>query len=185
MNPLTTLLLDPVLGHTAAATLGALLILGGVSKLREQEVFRDALANYELLPQSLIGLTARALPMGELLAGVLLLPVATRSIGAVLAVALLALVTAAIAINLARGRRQIDCGCGGASHTPLSGGLIARNAVLVLLAVAAALPMQAREVVWLDYVAIAFATHFLLGLYLSANQLLSNHPRLIELRTLP
>lgn len=185
MNPLTTLMLDPVLGHTAAATLGALLILGGVSKLREQEVFRDALANYELLPPSLIGFTARALPIGEVLAGALLLPVASRATGAVLALALLALVTAAIAINLARGRRQIDCGCGGASHTPLSGGLIARNAVLALLAVAAALPMQTREVVWLDFVAIAFATHFLLGLYVSANQLLSNHPRLIALRTLP
>lgn len=185
MNPLTTLLLDPVLGHTAAATLGALLILSGVSKLREQEVFRDALANYELLPQPLIGLTARALPVGEVLAGVLLLPVASRPMGAVLALALLALVTAAITINLARGRRQIDCGCGGTSHTPLSGGLIVRNAALALLAVAAVLPMQAREVVWLDFVAIGFATHFLLGLYVSANQLLSNHPRLIELRTLP
>jgi hypothetical protein len=128
---------------------------------------------------------ALLLPLLELVAGALLLPTAARNAGALLALALLALVTGAVVINLKRGRERIDCGCGGSEHVPLSRGLVARNAGLALLAVVALMPAQARATVWLDLVATAFATLFLLGLYLVVNQLLSNHPRLIDLRNAP
>lgn len=177
--------LDPVLGHAAAAALGAVLLLGAIPKLRDPALLREAIDNYRLLPAALLAPAALLLPLLEALAGALLLPAASRGAGAVLALGVLALVTAAVAINLGRGRSRIDCGCGGGEHLPLSRGLVARNAGLALLALAALAPAQPRATVWLDLAATAFATLFLLGLYLATNQLLSNHPRLTDLRNAP
>lgn len=178
--------LDPVFGHTAAACLGAVLLLGAADKLRERAVFRDAVEGYALLPLALVPAFALALALAEALAGALLLPAATRPLGAALAALLLALVSAAVAVNLARGRAGIDCGCGGASQRlPIGRGLLARNAVLLGLAAVAAWPVAARATVWLDLAAVGFATLFLLGLYLVANTLLGQHGRLLELRNAP
>jgi hypothetical protein len=177
--------LDPVLGHTAAASLGALLLLGAADKLRDAARFRAVVDDYALLPAALVPAFALALPLAEALAGVLLLPGATRGFGALLAAAVLLLATAAVAINLRRGRTAIDCGCGGAAHTPLSAGLLARNGVLLLAAAAAALPVAVRTTVWLDLAAVGCATLFGLGLYLVANTLLGQHGRLLALRNAP
>lgn len=177
--------LDPVLGHTAAACLGTLLLLGAADKLRERERFRAVVEDYALLPPALVPAFALALPLAEVLAGLLLLPAATRGLGAALAAAVLGLASAAVAINLRRGRTAIDCGCGGAAHTPLSAGLLVRNGVLLLAAAAAALPGTARATVWLDLAAVGFATLFGLGLYLVANTLLGQHGRLLDLRNAP
>lgn len=185
MSTLLPFVLDPVLGHASAAALGAVLLLGALPKLRDPALFREALDNYRLLPRVLLAPMALLLPLLELLAGALLLPAASRGAGALLALALLALVTGAVAINLRRGRERIDCGCGGSEHVPLSRGLVARNAGLAVLALVALAPAQPRATVWLDLVATAFATLFLLGLVLVTNQLLSNHPRLTALRNAP
>jgi hypothetical protein len=178
-------LLDPVLGHSAAASLGALLLLGAADKLRDAARFRAVVEDYALLPAVLVSAFALALPLAEGLAGALLLPSATRGLGALLAAAVLGLATLAVAINLRRGRTAIDCGCGGPAHTPLSAGLVARNGVLLLVAAAAALPVLPRPTVWLDLAAVGGATLFGLGLYLVANTLLGQHGRLLDLRNAP
>ena len=177
--------LDPVLVHVAAATLGAVLLLGGVTKLLDLPLLRAVMDDYRLLPKALLLPVSLLLPLSELAGGALLLPAATRGAGALLALALLCTVTAAVGINLARGRRHISCGCGGDDHVPLSHGIVLRNVALALLAVAALCPVQARDTVWLDPVATAFATLFLLGLYLTVNQLLAHHPRLLALKDAP
>jgi len=178
-------LLDPVLGHTAAASVGAVLLTGALGKLRDVALFKAALDNYRLLPDAWLGAAALGLPLLELAAGALLLPSASRPLGAALAVALLALVTAAVLLRLARGAGRMDCGCGGATEVPLSHGLALRNLVLMLLAGLAALPVQARPTVWLDAVAAVLATLFLLGLYQTVNLWLSHQPKLLELRNAP
>ena len=174
--------IDPAVAHAAAATVGALLLIGAVDKLRDGTAFRAAVENYRLLPNGATGLVARTLPLLEAAAGALLLPTATRSLGAALALALLALFTGAIVVNLLRGRDRIDCGCGGTLHTPLSWGLVLRNALLMLLTLAAAAPLAARATVWLDVIAAGFATLFLLGLYHLATTMLSHHAQLIDSR---
>ncbi|MCG3190072.1 MAG: hypothetical protein LKCHEGNO_02673 [Burkholderiaceae bacterium] len=186
MNGVGALLpaIDPVFAHSAAAVVGAVLLIGAAEKLREPETWRDALDNYRLLPSAAVGAFARTLPLLEIAAGVLLLPLATRQAGALLALALLAVFTAAIAINLARGRDRIDCGCGGA-HTPLGTGVVLRNVALMLLVVAAAAPLHGRATVWLDFVAAGFATLFLLGLYFLANSMLGRQTQLLDLRNYP
>ncbi|HEX6017431.1 MAG TPA: MauE/DoxX family redox-associated membrane protein [Burkholderiaceae bacterium] len=177
--------IDPVFAHSAAAVVGAVLLIGAVEKLREPESWRDALENYKLLPSAAVPAFARTLPLLEILAGVLLLPLATRQLGALVALALLAMFTAAIAINLLRGRDRIDCGCGGNAHTPLSTAVVLRTVVLMLLAVAAAAPLLGRATVWLDFVAAGLATLFLLGLYFLANSMLGRQAQLLDLRNSP
>lgn len=179
-------LVDPVIARALGAALSVVFLAGAWQKFREPLLFRAALENYRLLPERFIDLVARGLPLLEGAAGVLLLFAETRSIGGGLAALLLFVVTVAVAINLWRGNADIDCGCGwlGAEggEQPLSWGLVARNALLV-----AALPLaladgSQRTLVWIDYLTVACATLALLGLYLSANQLLANQPRLHAMR---
>lgn len=179
-------LVDPVIARALGAALSVVFLAGAWQKFREPLLFRAALENYRLLPERFIDLVARGLPLLEGAAGVLLLFAETRSIGGGLAALLLFVVTVAVAINLWRGNADIDCGCGwlGAEggEQPLSWGLVARNALLV-----AALPLaladgSQRTLVWIDYLTVACATLALLGLYLSANQLMANQPRLHAMR---
>ena len=179
-------LVDPVASHAVAAALGVLLLLAGWTKLRDLEAFRDVLANYGLLAPRWVAPVASGLALAECTAGVLLLPGATRAIGAALAAALWLVVTAAVVLALARGRGGIDCGCGGAQQeVPLSAGLVARNLVLLALAALAAAPIASREVVWLDFAALAAAVLFILGAFTLVNTLLAQHSRLHDLRNAP
>ena len=64
-----------------------------------------------------------------------LLHAPTRQPTAIASMTLLAIYTGAIASNLARGRREIDCGCFASSaRVPLSPWLIARNLILIAAA---------------------------------------------------
>lgn len=179
MNPLTAL--DPVLSHAAAATVALVLVLAALAKLKDLETFGHALAAYELLPERLLPAATRALPLLELAAGVLLLPLATRPLGAGLALVALGLATGAVVAALRAGRTRIACGCGGDEGLTPSRGLVVRNTVLLVLAAAAALPAAARPTGWLDAFAALAATLFAAGLYAAANQLLANQPRLRQL----
>ena len=100
------------------------------------------------------------------------MPVALASAG------LLGAYTTAISINLFRGRIHIDCGCGMASTAgrdqQLSWGLVARNIVLIVAALAATLPATERAIGMVDYVTLVAGLLAIVLLYGAANQLLSN-----------
>ncbi|KAB2838358.1 MAG: methylamine utilization protein MauE [Burkholderiales bacterium] len=171
--------LDPILAHIAAASLAIVLLVAAAQKLFDRETFALALEQYRLLPERLVPGFALALPLAEAVAALLLLPVTSRAGGAAAALALLGLVTLAVTINLLRGRAHIDCGCGGSDGGQhLSWALVARNAVLALIALLAAAPTVPRELVWLDAITVAAAAVGLFGLYAAVNQLLANAPRL-------
>lgn len=176
------LILDPVLVRALAAVLSVILLVGGWQKLRDPQVFAAAIDNYRLLPESLSPLLARALPLFEVAAGLLLLTPEHSELGGQLAIALLLLVTGAVAINLLRGHADFDCGCGGLSPQRLSWGLVLRNALLLLLAALAMQQEGGRALVWIDYLTVAGATLGLLGLYVAANQLLTTAPAAVSLR---
>jgi uncharacterized membrane protein YphA (DoxX/SURF4 family) len=171
------------LPHIFAALLAIVFLGGAWQKLRDMDGFAMAVEQYRLLPASWAPPAAWALLLAEACAGLLLLPLATRALGAVLALAVLAAVTLAVAVNLLRGRRAIDCGCGGPEGGQhLSWGLVLRN---LLLGLASALSLAAeapRELVWLDGLTVVAGTLALYGLYAAANQLMANRPRLLKLR---
>ena len=112
---------------------GLLLLLSALSKLRDVAEFERLLGAYEILPRSLLRAAAVVLPVLELaLAGSLLVrfePLIAARAGA----AMLVVFGLAIAINLARGRSQIDCGCHwGASEGGIARWMVVRNLLLAL-----------------------------------------------------
>jgi hypothetical protein len=175
--------LDPAVPRMLGAAVSIILLTGALDKLRDLDSFRAVLENYRLLPASLVALVASALPLLEATAGLALLTEAGRGFGALLAFLLLATVTAAVVINLLRGRHQIECGCGGSDgRQTLSWALVARNALLLAAALGGAAADTARDLLWLDYLSVAGGALALFGLYASANQLLANQPHLIKTR---
>jgi uncharacterized membrane protein YphA (DoxX/SURF4 family) len=171
---LTDFIFDPVVTRAFASMLAIILLVGGWQKLRDIEIFAAAMENYRLLPYSLIHPVSRVLPMVEIVAGVALLFPDSCVVGAALAAVILLVVTAAVAINLARGIRDIDCGCGGSSNQTISWALVARNLVLVLLTIPAAQQGAGRSLYLGDYFTLAAGVLALVGLYLCTNQLLNN-----------
>jgi hypothetical protein len=115
---------------------GLVFVLAAVQKLQHWRIFAGVLANYRLLPPLLVAPAAILLPPAEILVGLLLLSAQLRPLGALAAIALLVLFAMAMAINLRRGRSEIDCGCG---HSFLKQNLawllVGRNAGLAALLV--------------------------------------------------
>jgi len=174
--------LDPALQLALRGALAALLGAAAVHKMRNPAAFRAALADYRVLPARAVPAVAAALPGVELLMAALLLTPAGAP-AALAAGGLLSLYTAGIAWNLARGRRDVDCGCfGPARRRPLSGGLVARNALLVAASALASGPRAPRALVWLDGVTIAAGVAVLALLYAAIDGALAHAPRSRALR---
>jgi hypothetical protein len=182
MDSVLAFLLDPVVTRAVGATLSIVLLSGALQKLRDPVIFAAAVENYRLLPEALVPVTARALPVVELAAGGLLLFPETCLLGGALALLLLVVVTTAVAINLSRGHTGIDCGCGGLSSQPLSWALVGRNAILMALVGVAVQESAGRTLVWADYFTVGGAVLALVGLYVSANQLMTNAPLALAVR---
>jgi hypothetical protein len=182
MNILVAFFLDPAVTRAVGATLSIVLLFGALQKLRDPVVFAGAVENYRLLPDTLLPLAARGLPLLELAAGVLLLFPETCLLGGGMALLLLVIVTSAVAINLLRGNAGIDCGCGGLSSQPLSWALVGRNVLLMLLVGIAVQESSGRALVLADYFTVGGAVLALVGLYVSANQLMTNAPLALAVR---
>jgi hypothetical protein len=171
-------MIDPAVHALLRGGLAALLAAAALHKLRDLHAFRVALGDYRLVPWALTGAVAPALVAAEGTAAALLLSPAARPWGFAAAAALLALYSAAIAVNLARGRRDIDCGCfGPALRTGLSGGLLARNALLLAAAGAGLAPVAARPLGPLDAVTIGAGLAFLALAHAAALRLLAGPAR--------
>lgn len=170
------LLFDPVTVRGLAAALSILLLVGAWQKLRDPVVFGAALENYGLLPTTWVPAVAFVLPATEGMGGLLLLLRETATLGGIVALSVLLLATGAVIVNLVRGRRDIDCGCGGLSNQQLSWGLVLRNVLLILAVVLVMHGDVERPLVWLDYLTVASTVLALFGLYAVFNQLLANRP---------
>ncbi|WP_047530403.1 MauE/DoxX family redox-associated membrane protein [Pseudomonas sp. 11/12A] len=173
---------DPIFIIASAIAIAVLLASAATHKVRAPARFARQLADYQLLPDSLVRPVARLVPLLELaIAFALLVPV-SRSWAALSAASLLALYAAAIGINLWRGRRDIDCGCAGPDQAqPLRPVLLLRNSVLVVLALLASVAPIARDMTVFDgFVTVAAAAVALL-IYAAADGLLANSPLLLKL----
>lgn len=163
----------PVL--VADILLGGLFLLGGIAKVKDFPSFTGTLGNYMLLPEALVTPAAAAIVAVELLAGVA--AIGAVMIGTQLAMgviaALLLLYGAAMAINIARGRDDIDCGCLGFGSTRATLGweLVARNMLLAAIALAVfALPLAPRPLGAADWISGIGAVAALALVYLGFGQ---------------
>ncbi len=169
---------DPALQLVFRVALAAMFAAAALHKMRDLASFAATLRNYRLLPDALAAIASPALPATELLLAVGLLALPSSRPVAVGALLLLGLYSAAIAVNLLRGRRDIDCGCLGPGHRqPLSEWLLVRNAAAALAAAALLVPGNARNLGWLDALSITGSLAALALLWSAANRLLETWPR--------
>jgi hypothetical protein len=169
---------DPIIVWTSRLLLVLVLGAAALSKLRALDEFVGVVHNYRVLPEPLVRPVAYALPPFELLlaAGLLLEPI--RSLAAAAVAGLLAVFALAMAINIGRGRIEIDCGCfANALRQRIGWRLVVRNVVLIALALLV-MPaeLSARPLVWLDLVTALMATAGAVLLYAAFSRLAGMAP---------
>ena len=175
--------MDPLLDWVLRAGLASLFAVAAIHKVRDRDAFARTLRDYRLLPERLCGPLVPVLIGCEALLAGLLLAQGNRLEASLAASGVLAVYTAAIGINLARGRREIDCGCLGPGHRqPLSGWLLARNGLLLFAALLVVLPPSQRVLGSVDAISFPFGLGVLFLLFASANQLVAQATRIQALR---
>jgi len=174
---------DPAVDVALRAAFALLFGAAAAHKLRDPGRFRAALADYRLLPAPLVGPAAIGLGVIEtVLAATLVVP-GTRAQGLAGAAALLAVYAAAVAVNLGRGRRALDCGCLGiGGRESISWWLVGRNAMMAGAALAALRPIAERPLVWVDAVTVAGAVALGAFTWLAFDGLLANRSGVARIR---
>ena len=172
-------MLDPLVLKIISIGFGLLLLLAAVHKLTALPKFRATLTAYEIMPGALIAPASILVPIVEALLGAAWLLNLEPTLVAMTTAALLTSYMSAIAINLLRGRIHIDCGCtmgtAAGRDQQLSWGLVARNAILIMAALTATVPISERAIGLVDYVTLVAGLLAIVLLYGAANQLLNNN----------
>lgn len=121
----------PALHLVSRLVLASVFLLSARGKLRAPRRFVQIVIAYRILPLPLGRLYGRLLPWLEGALGLwLLLGVAARCAGTLAGLLLLSFF-AAVALNLLRGRKQLECGCFGGNGT-LGAATLVREVVLLL-----------------------------------------------------
>ncbi|QCQ92897.1 MauE/DoxX family redox-associated membrane protein [Rhodococcus sp. SGAir0479] len=95
----------------SAAIVGGVLLLAGAPKIRDREGLLRAVRGYRLLPPPAERMVAAALPAVEIALGVALIAGLIPRAAAASAAVLFTGFFLGLAVNLLRGRRELDCGC--------------------------------------------------------------------------
>ena len=170
---------DPLIVKAISIGLGLMFLFAAYHKLANAAAFRVTLLEYQLLPQWLVTPAARLIPIIEIiLACSWLLSFYNQAMTAIGSAVLLGIYALAIGINLYRGRVHFDCGCsfGGKDQNEqfLSGGLVARNLLLIATALMTLMPVSTRAFGFGDYATLLAALMAVTFLFAAANQLISN-----------
>ncbi|HLZ63166.1 MAG TPA: MauE/DoxX family redox-associated membrane protein, partial [Ktedonosporobacter sp.] len=118
--------------------LGSLMLCSGITKVYHPQRAAQAVREYQILPAALqvrssaITTIAGGLWVSEILAGVGLISGILLLPASLLTLCQLIVFSGAMGINLARGRRDLSCHCGGAlGDHRISWWLVGRNALLL------------------------------------------------------
>ena len=172
-------MIDPLITLVISASLALLFFMAARHKMSSPRQFQAQLAAYDLLPEALLSPLARLLPMIEMALVFLILIPVTRPFAAFVAALLLSVYALAMAVNMLRGRSDIDCGCGGQPQV-LSIWLLLRNAVLVAGTCLLLAPASDRAMAWSDALLLVLMTAVLAMVYLLVEQMVRNHSVLIN-----
>lgn len=185
-------MVDPLFIQVIAMGFALMFALAALHKMGDRNSFLAILKAYEILPSFTLRISALTIPIFELLlalgwlqAGLLgsIYPmIAFASAGLLMVYGL------AIAVNLLRGRTDIDCGCnlvssrksttthgGKDSQQAISVNLVWRNISLALLSLTVLTPITSRELGAIDYLGLAGALLVLILLYGSLTQLMATN----------
>jgi hypothetical protein len=176
--------LDPVFGYLIVTGAALLLATAGGQKLRTFERFKVTLEAYHILPSSLAQRLAWLVPCLELTIAMGLLWERTRRAAVLAAIGILISYAAAIALNLARGRRDLDCGCGAArDRRSIAAWMVWRNLLLASGLGLCALPWSVRRLDVSDFLTLAGGLAAAVMLYSAIDRLLGDvAPRAYAMR---
>jgi methylamine utilization protein MauE len=179
-------MIDPAVGALLAGAFTLLFASAALHKLADLRRFAEVLHAYALVPAALARL-AFLVPLLELMVGAALLAAGSRTGAAAAGAALLLVYASAIAINLARGRRDLTCGCGGPNdRRPIAVWMVVRNLLLAGLLAVTLLPWVPRALGAADALTIGAGTAVAALLYMSLDELLGRvAPRVAAWRGAP
>jgi hypothetical protein len=150
---------DPLIILILRIVFSALFLFAALHKI-SSDSFQGIVSDYRILPIVLVPLVAISIPLIEIVIGFSWALNFLPTLTALATSAVLATYTAAMGINLLRGRCYIDCGCGFSStkkalnsqdSQQLSGGLILRNVILIAASILVILPSAERLLGAIDY----------------------------------
>lgn len=179
-------MLDPLIMRIISLGFAVLFMLSAIHKMGDRIEFLQILGAYRVLPAIFLRPAALILPNLEMVVAVGWLAIGflgfqLRAIP-IISAGLLLIYSSVIALNLIRGRTDIDCGCGFSSSKTnkhknaerISYPLVWRNSILALTALLVIAPSSAREITAIDYVALIAATVVCILIYGAVNQLIAN-----------
>jgi len=165
--------LDPAFGYLIVGGIALLFAIAGCHKLRSLALFTEVFAAYRVLPDVWARRSAWLIPGVELAIAVTLPWAATRRGALPAAMGLLIAYGLGIGVNLARGRRELDCGCGTiGTRRAIAGWMVWRNVLLLLALATAALPWISRPFDGADVLTVAGGVAAFAVLYVAIDQLL-------------
>src|SRR5579863_9958983 len=179
-------LLDPAIGYVILTGGALLLASAGIHKLRDLSRFTAIFGAYRILPERLERRVAWLVPFAELGVAIMLLwPPAARPAAVVPADAVWVVYAGGMYINIARGRRDLDCGCTmGPGRRAIATWMVYRNLCLAGAVGIAALPWSSRPLNGVDLVTVIGGLIVGAALYASIDRLLGDvMPRTSILRS--
>jgi hypothetical protein len=160
--------------------LSIILIRAALHKIHNRKVFQMELSAYQLLPASLLSLSTFVLMVTEAFTAITLLNSAWI-IPALISAVLFSIYAIAMAINLLKGRTNIDCGCSGPilssterAKKNISWLLVFRNLILSSLALFCTTTITIHIASTLELFIIAAGTAVTLLLYETIEQAIIN-----------
>jgi hypothetical protein len=176
--------LDPIYSHIVALLVTFVFAHAATHKVMEYTRHVGIVADYQVMPAQFVPLLAPLIIILEFSAAILALLPATRSTGLILAVGLLLVYLLSIGLNLLRGRTSIDCGCGwGSQKHPISGWLLIRNLLFIIIILPTLLPLANRTLHLADWILVAFASSAVIAVYYIGDVLIANWLKLHKLKS--
>ena len=176
--------LDPIYSLTIAILIAFVFALAGIHKVMDFARHAGVVADYRVVPAWSVPLLAPLVVVLELGAAFLVLMPFTRSTGLILIMGLLPIYIISIGLNLARGRKFIDCGCGwGSQSHQISAWLIVRNLTMMGITAVALLPSTNRPLYLVDWILAAFGGAAVIVIYYIGDLLIANGSKLSKLKS--
>ena len=127
-----------MLGSLCLAIVGFTLLIAGLSKMRDVSAHGRVVMGYKVLPDFVAYRIGTALPIAEVVLGAILVLGMFEPLAGYAAGVLFSVYATGLAINLVRGRTELDCGCFGFSESEaphISWFHVLRAVVLIILSV--------------------------------------------------
>jgi hypothetical protein len=178
-------MLDPAFGYLIVAGGALLFASAGIHKVRGLARFTEIFVAYRVLPSAPGRRLAWLIPCLEVATAIALLWEPGRRMAVIAAMAVLIAYASGVGLNLLRGRRDLDCGCGTArDRRAIAGWMVWRNLLLAAVLGSAALPWSPRALNSTDLLTVMGGLIAAVTLYAAVDRLLGDvAPKAMMLRS--